>query len=381
MRERNDKLRNVLTVMGCDFKAYWLGTLIADYLIMSIPLGVMFVTWFAAGMTDFYANKGGLAFVVLLVFNLYLISFSYLCTYMFTSPKSCIAFMPVFVILLVIAPEIILLFVILIFDVGLKAFTMSSSAQGGMLLWGLMLMSPHGALFSALLDTVENFGEYISSFPPIEATLPLMIAQALLYLWAAYFVDRLVMTSIEPHADPSFDESLLLGLDEDVMQERADTLDSESSGESPLRIQRLRKVFPPKRPGGSSVVAVQDVCFHVRKGEIFGLLGANGAGKTTTLSMLTRHLIPTSGNAFVAGYSVLNDFARASTHLGVVTQNNSLWDLLSVQDHLKLFARLRGVPEDLVYQVVDDTIDQLELTPHRAKLAGRLSGGMKRKLW
>jgi ABC-type multidrug transport system ATPase subunit len=103
--------------------------------------------------------------------------------------------------------------------------------------------------------------------------------------------------------------------------------------------------------------------------------------QTTTLSMLTRHLIPTSGNAFVAGHSVLNDFTRGSTHLGVVTQNNSLWDLLSVQDHLKLFARLRGVPEDIVYQVVDDTIDQLELTPHRAKLAGRLSGGMKRKLW
>ncbi|CAE7418968.1 Abca3 [Symbiodinium microadriaticum] len=188
------------------------------------------------------------------------------------------------------------------------------------------------------------------------------------------------MAAIDPQDDPSFNEDQLSGLDEDVLQERADALDPAVAGESPLRIERLRKVFPPKRAGGSSVVAAQDVCLHVREGEIFGLLGANGAGKTTTLSMLTRHLIPTSGNAFVAGRSVLNDFKRAGTHLGVVTQNNSLWDLLSVQDHLKLFARLRGVPEDIVYQVVDDTIDQLELTPHRAKLAGRLSGGMKRKL-
>ena len=61
-------------------------------------------------------------------------------------------------------------------------------------------------------------------------------------------------------------------------------------------------------------------------------------------------------------------------------QNNSLWDRLSVEAHLFLFARLRGVPEDLVKQVVDGTIDQLELTPHRYKLAMRLSGGMKRKL-
>jgi len=63
--------------------------------------------------------------------------------------------------------------------------------------------------------------------------------------------------------------------------------------------------------------------------------------------------------------------------LGVVTQNNSLWDRLSVEDHLFLFARLRGVPEELVKGVVTGTIDQLELTPHRYKLAMKLSGKMQ----
>ena len=96
--------------------------------------------------------------------------------------------------------------------------------------------------------------------------------------------------------------------------------------------------------------------------------------------MLTRHLLPSAGDALVSGYSILSDFSKAATHIGVVTQNNSLWDRLSVEAHLKLFARLRGVPDDLVYQVVDGTIDQLELTPHRKKCAMNLSGGMKRKL-
>jgi len=96
--------------------------------------------------------------------------------------------------------------------------------------------------------------------------------------------------------------------------------------------------------------------------------------------MLTRALIPTSGDAFVAGSSILSHFSSASKHLGVVTQNNSLWDRLSVEDHLYLFAKLRGVPEDLVNKVVDGTIDQLELRPHRKKLSMKLSGGMKRKL-
>ena len=87
--------------------------------------------------------------------------------------------------------------------------------------------------------------------------------------------------------------------------------------------------------------------------------------------MLTRHLIPTSGDAFIGSNSILSEFSKASTNLGVVTQTNSLWDLLSVEDHLFLFARLRGVPEDLVKKVVDGTIDQLELTPHRKKLSQR----------
>lgn len=96
--------------------------------------------------------------------------------------------------------------------------------------------------------------------------------------------------------------------------------------------------------------------------------------------MLTRHYIPSAGDGFISNHSILSNFQEGSTNLGVVTQNNSLWELLSVRDHLKLFARLRGVPEDMVYTVVDRTLDQLELTPHRFKLAGRLSGGMKRKL-
>lgn len=91
-------------------------------------------------------------------------------------------------------------------------------------------------------------------------------------------------------------------------------------------------------------------------------------------------LVPTSGNAFLTDYSILNQFAKGATHLGVVTQTNSLWDLLTVENHLFLFARIRGVPEDQVKAMVDGTIDQLELTPHRKKLAMRLSGGMKRKL-
>jgi ABC-type multidrug transport system ATPase subunit len=258
-----------------------------------------------------------------------------------------------------------------------------------------MMLSPHGALFSALLDATFNFSNLISSFPPLSACIVFMIVESVLFLYLTYYFDSLSIAKLEPTVDPTFNEACLQNLDGDVMAERQAVMATtpaymqqagvavplpNNAPKQALRIERLRKVFPPKRKGGPSVVATEDVCFGVNAGEIFGLLGANGAGKTTTLSMLTRHLVPTSGNATVSDISILSNFSQAAHHLGVVTQNNSLWDLLTVEDHLYLFARLRGVPTALVRGVVDATIDQLELTPHRHKQSMRLSGGMKRKL-
>jgi len=387
VKERNDKLRNVLTVMGCDFRAYWIGTLLADYIIMSVPMIVIWITWFSASMSDFYAGMGGLNFFIFLLFNLQMISFSYFFSFIFTSPKSCISLMPILIIMLIITPNIILLIMINI--VNAAGGSIEQSVQGGILLWGIMMLSPHGALFSAFLNTTQNFSDFISSFPPVGAVIAFMLVESAAFLAYAYFTDAETVSILHPSIDAQFNPKVLEGLDDDVQEERNKVLeggDAETStggptnNNQPLRIERLRKVFPPKRVGGKSVIAAQDVAFAVESGEIFGLLGANGAGKTTTLSMLTRHLVPTSGDAFITKHSILSEFSKGATHLGVVTQNNSLWDRLSVEAHLQLFARLRGVPEDMVYQVVDGTIDQLELTPHRKKLSMRLSGGMKRKL-
>ncbi len=275
VRERVDKLRNVLTVMGCDFRAYWLGTLLADFILMSIPMCVLFITWFVTPLEEFFTRKSGLSFCLIFFFHIYLIAFSYIFSYSFLSPKSCVAILPLIVIVLLILPVIVMLLVILIFDTGLHLFRLSGEAQIGILLWGLMLFSPHGALFVGLLDIVADFSEYIKGYPPIEATLIFMVFQSLAYIGLSYLIDVASVMNIDHLSDPTFDENCLNNLDEDVKQERVETL-SEVAQNSPLRIERLRKVYPPKRQGGKSVVATQDICFHVQRGEIFGLLGANG---------------------------------------------------------------------------------------------------------
>jgi ABC-type glutathione transport system ATPase component len=174
---------------------------------------------------------------------------------------------------------------------------------------------------TGLLDGASNLSSIIETMPSIGDVIAVQICEGTFFLLTSYYIDSLAVIELSPSSsndDPTFDPSVLENLDEDVTAERVRTATLQEA--APLVVSRLRKVFPPKVSGRSPVVATEDVSFVVNTGEIFGLLGANGAGKTTTLSMLTRHLVPTSGNAFIVNHSILSDFSKGATHLGVVTQ-------------------------------------------------------------
>ena len=128
------------------------------------------------------------------------------------------------------------------------------------------------------------------------------------------------------------------------------------------------------------VRAVKDFALKVEMGEIFGLLGVNGAGKTTLVDMLTRIQEPTSGDARLMGHSILNDFQQAAESLGVVTQENSLCDLLSCREHLLVFALMRGAPLSKANVMANSLLRLLGLDDAAERLACQLSGGMKRRL-
>ena len=92
---------------------------------------------------------------------------------------------------------------------------------------------------------------------------------------------------------------------------------------NPVEVQSLSKTFETKegpllRKVAKNLVAVDDVSFSVPRGEIFGLLGPNGAGKTTTIKMLCTLITPSSGDAFVSGFSVTKDQQKVRENLGVM---------------------------------------------------------------
>ncbi|GAQ79509.1 ABC transporter A family [Klebsormidium nitens] len=178
-----------------------------------------------------------------------------------------------------------------------------------------------------------------------------------------------------PQADPA---SPYADEDADVAAERA-RVEGPAGRGSLVRLSGLRKVYPSPG-GGPSKVAVQSLSFGIGPGECFGFLGVNGAGKTTTLGMLTGEVAPSDGTAFVVGNDIRTNQTAARRLVGYCPQRDPLLELLTPREHLQLYARIKGVPEKNLPEVVEAKLKELELVGCADVRAGVLSGGNKRKL-
>ncbi len=124
--------------------------------------------------------------------------------------------------------------------------------------------------------------------------------------------------------------------------------------------------------------AVDDLSFEVANGEIVGLIGPNGAGKTTTLRSLAGILRPTSGNVRVDTHDLIDDALQAKRRLAFMPDEPHLFEYLTVEEHLRLVARLYSV--DDFDRRARDLITELELTGKEKSLPGELSRGMRQKV-
>ncbi|XP_070128404.1 phospholipid-transporting ATPase ABCA7 isoform X1 [Equus caballus] len=162
--------------------------------------------------------------------------------------------------------------------------------------------------------------------------------------------------------------------DEDVARERERVVRGATKGDI-LVLRDLTKVYPRQR-----TPAVDRLCLGIPPGECFGLLGVNGAGKTSTFRMVTGDMLPSGGEAVLAGHSVAQEPAAAHRRMGYCPQSDAVFELLTGREHLELFARLRGVPEAQVAQTASLGLARLGLPQYADRPAGTYSGGNKRKL-
>ncbi|NWR58998.1 ABCA1 protein, partial [Bucorvus abyssinicus] len=142
-----------------------------------------------------------------------------------------------------------------------------------------------------------------------------------------------------------------------------------------VSIRNLVKIYR-----NSSHVAVNGLSLDFYEGQITSFLGHNGAGKTTTMSILTGLLPPTSGTAYVLGWDIRSDIDSIRKTMGTCPQHNVLFDILTVEEHVWFYGRLKGLSEEQVKAEMEQLLQDTGLPHKRREQTRNLSGGMQRKL-
>lgn len=127
-------------------------------------------------------------------------------------------------------------------------------------------------------------------------------------------------------------------------------------------------------------VAVDNLSIKVKKGEIYGFLGPNGSGKSTTIRMLCGLLLPSSGQAYVAGCNVWHESEKIKSSIGYMSQAFSLYKDLSVRENIEFFGGIYGLTGKKFKERFDFVLQVTNLEPYLERASGKLSGGWKQRL-
>ena len=150
-----------------------------------------------------------------------------------------------------------------------------------------------------------------------------------------------------------------------------------------LRIQNLKKIYKLYNVfcrNKENVMALKNINFCLKRGECFGLLGLSGAGKTTTFKCITQEISKDNGEIFINGENITGNFNKLNEIFGYCPEFFALYEYLTVYENLEFYARIKGIKQNKISQLVNGMINEIALEEFRNKLAGKLSRGNQRKL-
>ncbi|GBD10788.1 putative ABC transporter ATP-binding protein YxlF [bacterium HR23] len=139
-----------------------------------------------------------------------------------------------------------------------------------------------------------------------------------------------------------------------------------------VEVQNLTKYY-------GNFMAIEDVSFTVRRGDILGFLGPNGSGKTTTMRIATGYLPPTSGTVRIAGYDIQTQSLEARRRIGYLPETVPLYTDMTVEDYLEFMGTLRGMPKQRLRQRINEVIDIVKIHEYRSTHIGKLSKGYRQR--
>ncbi|XP_042167961.1 phospholipid-transporting ATPase ABCA1 isoform X4 [Oncorhynchus tshawytscha] len=377
IQERVNKAKHMQFISGVQPFLYWLSNFIWDMCNYIVPATLVIII-FICFQQDAYVSSTNLPVLalLLLLYGWSITPLMYPASFFFKIPSTAYVVLTSVNILIGINGSVST-FVLELFG---------SNEIGGIndILKNVFLIFPHFCLGRGLIDMVKNqamadalerFGENRFRSPlawdMVGKNLFAMAVQGVVFFTITVLIQYrfcIKARSLRTDQKPIGEE------DEDVARERQRILGGGGQSDI-LELKQLTKVYNRKQKP-----AVDRLCVGIPPGECFGLLGVNGAGKTSTFKMLTGDSIVTSGEAYLAGKSVLTEINEVHQNMGYCPQFDAINDLLTGREHLEFYAILRGVPEKEVCEVAEWGIRKLGLIKYVDKAAGSYSGGNMRKL-
>lgn len=389
VRERETKSKQQQMVSGVSIPAYWLSTFLWDVISYQPTVWLLIILIVIFPKTDVLGTGDGLRCVIglLILYGSAVAGFTYLLSFLFASSAGA---------------QIGILFIVFILGlilsiVGqvLRIIDSTHDIFMSTLRYIFMIFPPYAlgdGLTNIVFMDVWGFAELngTEKYKALDMeiaglSLVYLGVETVFYLLLTILYDYAINTPLLQNIFCNWSSRQLMDTydsqvqdtteDEDVQEETARLLDDDNATESSVvLLKNLKKVYP----GGK--YAVRGVSLGIPNGECFGLLGINGAGKSSTLAMLTGEFPPTDGEAFIAGMNLSTNVHSCRRKIGFCPQFDALFELLTGREHLTLYARIKGIDENDIVNVVNGKLREMALEEYADRAAGTYSGGNKRKL-
>jgi ATP-binding cassette subfamily A (ABC1) protein 5 len=404
--ERELRISHQLRVAGLSRLVYWLASLVSDVSLYLTTVVLIIILIPALDLKPFEPQPAlGLTVLILFISMPLQTLYAYVWSFAFSKSETCQSVLPTIITLMGLIPYVVV--------AVLYPFAETASI---ILNYIFMVLSPPYATIGCLWFTSTVYQQHFAnpfkhdlsastyfsfSSHVVPGILMMVVEMVLLSLFLTFLDKRSVgdkatcanccQCGIPVRADVESPDDELgdddVQHEKQVVLEKVATLDNQTNVPSDtfVLMEGLKKEFMDssccKKQADIKVkLAVKDLNLSVKAGEIFGLLGPNGAGKTTAMNVFTGDMTPTEGRVFLANEEITYGVAKTSLALGYCPQVDALWPEITLKEHLRTFAWIKGVPRESTNQMITRFTKIMKITEHIDKRSKELSGGTKRKL-
>ncbi len=431
MYEKENRLREIMKMMGLKLSAYWFVTYILFYCEYALLVGVFWIAG-ALGKINFFSLHSSLImFLIFFIWGHSLIAFSLLLTTFFSKTRTAVAV------------SFVLIFAFVIFGYMIFQTLQQNESSGGeseVSYYAWQWLPPFAFMRIIVFVVDASTGNHKISLEnwddtPIPSTLCWLIIEWFICIFLMYYFEKVLSVGYGVRSHPLFccfrsfwcnniidqgDQNIEQNSSDAVMQQLLPMRGGDSDEANPLAsfvnelnppkdvldeaknvLGGFNDVMPDQRVriagltkkynslgGAPEKLAVKKLYLGVNENECLGLLGPNGAGKTTSISIMCGLFEPTAGDGLIKSRSkdkVLritdaNDLNEIHTMMGVCPQHDVLWNDLTAREHVAFYGRLKGLSGQTLRNATFKVLNDVKLYHVADKQAGKFSGGMKRRL-